>query len=165
MTLKNLFLSASLSLCLIGCGSSPKEDIGLSSNELAKAQGIYWYEFTTPAEITSKDFVGLRLVTDDEIIGEGGGANGFKPNTKIKLFLFTNNHSKITYAITYPSGVMRGPLPEIAYKYNGLVGYEPSSSKFQLGKIVSKRSKTNHLPPNNQTGKDVLGITISYERN
>ena len=82
--------------------------------DLMKAMSAHYYERTLPAELNEDEFVYLSLLYPDGKTRDLAGVNGFKPNEKVKIFVFLRSSDPYAIIMKYDgsSNTTANGLPE-----------------------------------------------------
>ena len=170
MSKSNILTFLFLFFSLAGCS----EDTGLSTEELAEYQGVYWWVLQLPDNLKQDDTVGIRFKYPNGKMTKHGGSSNLTPGSKLKIFISDIDEEDISFAIVrsleidknhtriQTGGRISGKLKNKSFDFDGMKSWKPVGSIVNLGDLLIKKSKEHTI---NDVGQPLIekeiGITVA----
>ncbi len=105
----------------------------LTTAELAGALNVRWWDLKIPEDVNPDAVVGIAFYNEKGILRRTGGSTGWKPNSRVKVFLMGLDEEKLRYAFIGSGHDTNGTIRNKLFD----LGDSPATSFIGNGSTIS----------------------------
>ena len=136
----------------------------LTANDLAEVLGVHWWTVKIPANLGSKDTVGIELfASDGKKLGGGGAFSGVNLGSEVRIFCYEEKSEKLGIVVIRTKGGTATFPIEDYFRYGG-VGGASNGSVLHLQDTLIKFSKEASFNGGNELLPGQVGMRVVVTR-